>query len=94
MAKAKSATVEATGSLPPGTMGAAPPAIAIPPLDFEAPVGYVQRHIDLQLTEPQGLAARRLFDALDRDGARLIDGRRPKNVGDAIRWLLEQVPPA
>jgi hypothetical protein len=52
--------------------------------------GYSQRHLDMQLTEPQALALRGILDALDSAGARLANGRRVINAPDAIRWLLEE----
>lgn len=55
----------------------------------DSPHGYVQRHIDVRL---DGRQARGLRAVLEGSGdARLRNGTRLKTVGDAIRWILEQV---
>ena len=62
------------------------------PLLDGAPRGYVSSHVETQLDGRQALALRRIFDALDQQGARLINGVRVQSTAAALRWLLDQVP--
>jgi hypothetical protein len=62
---------------------------------IEAPLmagqpGYVQRHLDMQLSSMQSAALRELFDGLYARSERLRDGSPIKNGPDALRWLLAQ----
>ncbi|HUX00382.1 MAG TPA: hypothetical protein VMY35_05315 [Phycisphaerae bacterium] len=49
------------------------------------------RHLDCQLTRPQGRLLRRVRDALHQQGQLLRNGNNIRTNNDAIRWLLEQI---
>jgi len=72
-----------------------PPAVqltlALPPLAPPNLAAYRQRHLDVQLSGPQAVAVRRLYDTLDAAGSRLANGKRVASSVDAVRWLLEQL---
>jgi hypothetical protein len=53
--------------------------------------GYLNQHVDVQLTPPQATALKSLLAGLDHTGLRLGTGRRPATGADAIRWLLDQI---
>lgn len=58
----------------------------------EIPAGvYVSKHVEAQLDGPQAATLRRVLAGLDRDGARLANGRRVTSSADAVRWLLENI---
>lgn len=52
---------------------------------------YRTRHLDLQLTPRQSLAAGCLFRGLRQLHAEKQDGRHVETMSDGIRWLLEQI---
>jgi hypothetical protein len=86
---------------PPAIMRTEPPApearkypmdALVMPLvsSAEASGGYVPKHVDVQLDANQGLFLARLVAGLDRDHARLLNGRAVQTKADTIRWLLER----
>ena len=76
---------------PAGKAVAAPTAVTI-----EVPVapiedGYLTRHVEAQLDEPERRALRGLFNGLVAADERLANGRPIERMSHAIRWLLQQV---
>ena len=65
----------------------------IPLLDGDPP-GYIGRHVDIQFGQAEGVSLRRLCDALDRQGARLVGGTRIISPAHAVKWLLERLAAA
>lgn len=61
------------------------------PLTGDPPTGYVSRHVDVRLDPDQANSLRRILDGLAATGACLRNKRRIETIGDALRWLLEQV---
>jgi len=65
---------------------------------LELPLGevgggeYLSTHVEARLrTREQRLAMKRLLRGLQKAGAKTKDGRPVQRLGEAIRWLLEQV---
>jgi hypothetical protein len=52
--------------------------------------GYLQRHLDVRLTPRQATAAKRIFEALNRTDARLVDGRHIDRLPQAMQWVLDR----
>ncbi|HEY1600460.1 MAG TPA: hypothetical protein VGG64_12710 [Pirellulales bacterium] len=73
---------------------------ALPSATIDIPIGtmredaYRLRHVDVQFTDRQSRAMRRLFDSLDATGERLENKKRVCSGADALRWLLERVAAA
>ena len=63
--------------------------------DASIPLGGINhrhnqpRHVELQLTPPQSVIAKRLFAAAN--GETMRNGRRVQTVGGAIQWLLDNL---
>ncbi len=55
------------------------------------PHAYRSTHIDVHLDQRQAEGLRRLYDGLDRTGAKLSNGRHVQSAADAVKWLLDQV---
>ncbi len=54
-------------------------------------VEYAARSIELTLTPEQAATLKRLWKALDEQGAQMTDGRYITRPGHAVQWLLDQV---
>jgi hypothetical protein len=73
--------VEITITIPP----------SIPVSEQWLRIHCLPQHVDVRLrTEPHKLAMRRLYEALDRNHARLADGKPVYDYADAVRWMLER----
>lgn len=59
----------------------------------ECPEGYVQKHVDMQLTERQGRALKIMTAGLDKkdEAFRVIRRTRPVQGADTIKHLLDDV---
>ena len=61
------------------------------PVDQSEASGYVARHLDMHLSQPQAETLRRVLSALNGRNERLSDGRHVTTRTDVVRWLLERV---
>lgn len=59
-----------------------------------ANTGYVQRHVEVQLDEPQSRALRRVFNALMQRSTVLRSGRFVRSAPDTMRYILERIADA
>lgn len=53
--------------------------------------GYIGRRLDLRMTLGEAVAARRVFDGLQAQHARLPNGHHVDRPPDAIRWILNKI---
>lgn len=53
--------------------------------------GYVRKSLDVRLTEVQAQTLRGITLGLERQEAKLVNGKCVANPVDAIRWMLENV---
>lgn len=68
-------------------------AITLPDLAPQPTTGYCQRHIDIRLSPTEAVKARRLLEALQREGTCLTETGRPiRSLGDMVKWLMQQIP--
>lgn len=72
--------------------------VRIHDIEVSAPVRVIQdvpilRRLDINITTRQAIGLRVLFDGLQFMGAEVqLTAKRPvKNLGDAVRWLLDEV---
>jgi len=66
------------------------------PLAEVAEGGYISQHVECRLTDQEGLALKRLRQALINEHERVPDARVPGGrpvsyLADAVRWLLRQL---
>lgn len=65
-------------------------SIDVPLAEFP-PHGYATRHIEVRLTENQAHTLKRIFTALERDGAKLASGQPIRKAPDVVRYLLDEI---
>ena len=76
---------------PPEVQPVSDTAIIEVPIDRSVPTTTWGLHLDCELTADQGLAARRVASALDKQQARLRNGRRVVDATAAIKFVLEKI---
>jgi len=66
-------------------------SVSVP--SFEWQTGYVRRKLDVALSTDQAAVLKSMQLGLEKQEARLKNGRYVANPVDAIRWVLENVKP-
>jgi len=64
-------------------------SVSVP--SFEWQTGYVRRKLDVALSTDQAVVLKSMQLGLEKQEARLKNGRYVANPVDAIRWMLENV---
>ena len=64
------------------------------PLAEYPPHAYAARHIEVRLSEDQAHTLKRIFCALEKQGATLESGQPIRRAPDVFRYLLEKIADA
>jgi hypothetical protein len=90
--KRRVAKGEMIGSTSGGIVPLQPNVVQVEfPIGEIQPDAYVFRHVELQLTPEQGLALRRVYNALEPSGKRLKSGRHVRSAAGAVQYMLEAI---